>query len=100
RGNFQPQPSIAYLPLILGAAVLGFLPYNWHPARIFVANSVAMSLCFTLAVISIIGGAKIATALLVLGVPILDVAYVIIYRLTRGRSPLEADRPHLHHRLY
>ena len=55
---------------------------------------------FTLAVISIIGGAKVATALLVLGVPIIDVAYVIIFRLLRGRSPLQADRGHLHHRLY
>jgi UDP-N-acetylmuramyl pentapeptide phosphotransferase/UDP-N-acetylglucosamine-1-phosphate transferase len=59
-----------------------------------------MFLGFTLAVIAIIGGAKIATALLVLGLPILDVAYVIIYRLMRGRSPLEADRAHLHYRLY
>ena len=100
RGNFQPQPSIAYLPLILGAAVLGFLPYNWHPARIFMGDSGSMFLGFTLAVISIIGGAKIATALLVLGIPILDVAYVIIYRLTRRRSPFEADRAHLHYRLY
>ena len=68
--------------------MLGFLPYNWHPARIFMGDSGSMFLGFTLAVISIIGGAKIATALLVLGVPILDVAYVIIYRLTRRRSPV------------
>jgi UDP-N-acetylmuramyl pentapeptide phosphotransferase/UDP-N-acetylglucosamine-1-phosphate transferase len=54
---------------------------------------------FTLAVISIIGGAKIATALLALGLPILDVAWVIFYRLAHGRSPLQADRGHLHHRL-
>ncbi len=100
RGSFLPQPSIAYLPLILGAAVLGFLPYNWNPARIFMGDSGSMFLGFTLAVLSIIGGAKIATALLVLGVPILDVAYVIIYRLTRRRSPFEADRAHLHYRLY
>jgi UDP-N-acetylmuramyl pentapeptide phosphotransferase/UDP-N-acetylglucosamine-1-phosphate transferase len=100
RGSFLPQPSIAYLPLILGAAVLGFLPYNWHPARIFMGDSGAMFLGFAMAVISIIGGAKIATALLVLGIPILDVAYVIIYRLTRRRSPFEADRAHLHYRLY
>jgi UDP-N-acetylmuramyl pentapeptide phosphotransferase/UDP-N-acetylglucosamine-1-phosphate transferase len=100
RGSFLPQPSIAYLPLILGAAVLGFLPYNWHPARIFMGDSGAMFLGFAVAVISIIGGAKIATALLVLGIPILDVAYVIIYRLTRRRSPFQADRAHLHYRLY
>lgn len=59
----------------------------------------AMFLGFSLAVISIIGGAKIATALLALWVPILDVAWVIIYRILHGRSPLKADRGHLHHRL-
>ena len=100
RPGWTPQITVAYLPLILAAAVLGFLPYNWHPARIFMGDSGAMFLGFALAVIAIIGGAKIATALLVLGLPILDVAYVIIYRLMRGRSPLEADRAHLHYRLY
>jgi UDP-GlcNAc:undecaprenyl-phosphate/decaprenyl-phosphate GlcNAc-1-phosphate transferase len=93
------QFTISLLPLILGAAVLGFLPFNFHPARIFMGDSGAMFLGFTLAVVSIIGGAKIATALLALGVPILDVAWVIIYRLYRGQSPLSADRGHLHHRL-
>jgi hypothetical protein len=50
-------------------------------------------------VLSIIGGAKIATALLALGLPVLDVAWVIFYRTVHGRSPLTADRGHLHHRL-
>ena len=45
-------------------------------------------------------GAKLATALLVLGVPILDVAWQIVARLRRGVSPMEGDRGHLHHRLY
>lgn len=62
-------------------------------------DSGAMFLGFTLAVISIIGGAKIATALLTLWVPILDVAWLILYRLVNGRSPARADRGHLHHRL-
>ncbi|HMA34436.1 MAG TPA: MraY family glycosyltransferase [Chloroflexia bacterium] len=99
-GVHTPQTTIAYLPLILGCAVLGFLRYNFHPAQIFMGDSGSMFLGFTLAVISIIGGAKIATALLVLAVPILDVAFVIIFRVLRGRSPLQADRGHLHHRLY
>ena len=59
----------------------------------------AMFLGFALAVIAIIGGAKIATALLALWVPIVDVAWVIVYRVLNGRSPLRADRGHLHHRL-
>jgi UDP-GlcNAc:undecaprenyl-phosphate GlcNAc-1-phosphate transferase len=93
------QYSLAPLALALAGACLGFLPYNFHPARVFMGDSGALYLGYSLAVLSIIGGAKIATALLVLGVPILDVAWVAVFRLTRGRSPLESDRGHLHHRL-
>ena len=100
HGVPTPQTTIAFLPLILCCAVLGFLRFNFHPAQIFMGDSGSMFLGFALAVISIIGGAKIATALLVLAVPILDVAYVIIFRLLRGHSPMQADRGHLHHRLY
>jgi UDP-N-acetylmuramyl pentapeptide phosphotransferase/UDP-N-acetylglucosamine-1-phosphate transferase len=98
-GPVLGQYTLSYLPLALGAATLGFLPYNFHPARIFMGDSGAMFLGFTLAIMSIIGGAKLATALLVLGVPMLDAAFLIIYRLMRGRSPMAADRRHLHHRL-
>jgi UDP-GlcNAc:undecaprenyl-phosphate/decaprenyl-phosphate GlcNAc-1-phosphate transferase len=98
-GPVLGQWTLAYLPLVLGAAILGFLPFNIHPARIFMGDSGAMFLGFTLAVIAIIGGAKMAAALLVLGIPLLDGVYMILYRLIRGRSPLQADRGHLHHRL-
>lgn len=99
-GPVLQQWSLSYLPLILLAAILGFLPYNIHPARIFMGDSGAMFLGFTLAVLSVIGGAKVAAALLVLGIPLLDGVYMIVYRLYRGRSPLASDRGHLHHRLY
>ncbi|HET9493388.1 MAG TPA: MraY family glycosyltransferase [Chloroflexia bacterium] len=95
-----PQLTLAYLPLLLLAAILGFLPYNLHPARIFMGDSGAMFLGFTLAVLAVIGGAKAAAALLVLGIPILDGAYMIVYRLYRGRAPTVPDRGHLHHRLH
>jgi UDP-N-acetylmuramyl pentapeptide phosphotransferase/UDP-N-acetylglucosamine-1-phosphate transferase len=95
----DPQFTISILPLALGAGVFGFLLFNWHPARIILGDAGANFLGFALAILSIIGGAKIATALLALGLPILDVAWVILYRLAHGRSPLEADRGHLHHRL-
>lgn len=98
-GPILQQFTLSYLPLILGAAILGFLPYNIHPARIFMGDSGAMFLGFTLAIISIVGGAKVAATLLLLGIPLLDGVYMIIYRLYRGRSPLAADRGHLHHRL-
>ncbi|HYP41670.1 MAG TPA: MraY family glycosyltransferase, partial [Chloroflexia bacterium] len=98
-GPILGQYTLAYLPLLLGAATLGFLPYNIYPARIFMGDSGAMFLGFTLAVLSVIGGAKLASALLVLGIPLLDAVYIIINRISRGRSPMSADRSHLHHRL-
>jgi UDP-N-acetylmuramyl pentapeptide phosphotransferase/UDP-N-acetylglucosamine-1-phosphate transferase len=95
----DPQFTISLLPAALGGAVIGFLPFNWHPARIIMGDVGAMFLGFALAIISIIGGAKIATALLALWLPIVDVAWVIVFRVLNGRSPLRADRGHLHHRL-
>lgn len=95
----DPQFTISLLAIALAGAILGFLVYNWHPASIIMGDTGAMFIGFALATISIIGGAKIATALLALGVPILDTAWVIAYRVIHGRSPLNADRGHLHHRL-
>ncbi|HUG15046.1 MAG TPA: MraY family glycosyltransferase [Thermomicrobiales bacterium] len=95
----DPQFTISLLAIALAGAAVGFLPFNWHPARIIMGDTGAMFLGFALATISIIGGAKIATALLAMGIPILDMAWVIVYRVMHGRSPLDADRGHLHHRL-
>jgi UDP-N-acetylmuramyl pentapeptide phosphotransferase/UDP-N-acetylglucosamine-1-phosphate transferase len=95
----NPQFTISIIALVLAAAVAGFLPFNWHPSKTILGDAGANFLGFTLAVLSIIGGAKIATALLALGLPVLDVAWVILYRIRHGRSPLSADRGHLHHRL-
>lgn len=93
------QFSLALLPLALAGAVLGFLIFNFPPARIFLGSGAPL-LGFALGVLSIIGGAKVATALLALAIPILDVAWQILSRIRAGRSPFEADRGHLHHRLY
>jgi len=95
----NPQFTISLLPLALGASVLGFLPFNWHPSRIIMGDCGAMFLGFALAVASIIGGAKIATMLLVLIVPLLNIAWVILDRLRHGTNPMRADRRHLHDRL-
>lgn len=94
------QFSIASLALALAGACAGFLVYNFHPARIIMGSSGSLVLGYALAVTAIIGGAKIATAVMVLGLPILDVAWVIVYRLMRGRSPFAGgDNAHLSHRL-
>ncbi len=93
------QFSLALLPLALLGAALGFLIFNFPPAKIFLGSG-AYILGFALAVLSIIGGAKVATALLVLAIPILDVAWQILNRVRAGRSPFQADRGHLHHRLF
>ncbi len=95
----DPQFTISLLAIALAGAILGFLPFNWYPSRIIMGDSGAMFLGFALATISIIGGAKIATTLLAMGIPILDTAWVIVYRVIHGRSPVVADRGHLHHRL-
>jgi UDP-N-acetylmuramyl pentapeptide phosphotransferase/UDP-N-acetylglucosamine-1-phosphate transferase len=94
-----PQVTIAMLPLALAGACAGFLLFNFPPARIFMGDSGAEFLGYTLGVSAIIGGAKLATVLLVLGVPILDVAWLIISRLLSGRSPAHSGRDHLHLRL-
>ncbi len=94
-----PQHSVALLPIALLGATLGFLPFNFSPARIFLGSSGAYFLGFTLGVLSIIGGAKMAAILLVMGLPLLDVAWQIVNRLARGRSPVQGDRGHLHFRL-
>lgn len=100
QGRLDPQNSIALLGLALAGACLGFLAYNFPPARIFMGTSGSMFLGYALGVISIIGGAKIATAALVLGLPILDTALVIIQRLLGRRSPFRGgDGTHLVHRL-
>src|SRR6266568_1152942 len=93
------QYSIAVLSAIFTGAVFGFLPHNWNPAKIFMGDTGSMFLGLALAVLSIMGGAKLALALMVLGVPILDVAVVIMNRIRRGQSPVHYDKTHLHHRL-
>ena len=95
----DPQLSIAPLPLALLGATLGFLPYNFYPARVFMGSSGALTLGFALGCLGIIGGAKMATVLLVLAVPIIDVAWLIVSRVRRGKSPFQGGRDHLHFRL-
>src|ERR1700694_4634569 len=93
------QQSIAILSAVFTGAVFGFLPHNWNPAKIFMGDSGSMFLGLGLAVLSIMGGAKLALALMVLGLPILDLAVVAVNRKRRGQSAVHFDMTHLHYRL-
>ncbi len=95
------QPAVALLGLGLAGAALGFLLFNWSPASIFLGESGALYIGFMLGVLAIISGGKIATALLIMGLPILDLAWVIFQRrFIQKTSPWRtADRSHLHFRL-
>lgn len=94
------QPGVAVMALALAGACLGFLVWNWHPAKIFLGEGGSLFIGYALGVLSIISGGKIATALLILGLPILDLLWVIVGRMKHRTSPLRtADRTHLHFRL-
>jgi UDP-GlcNAc:undecaprenyl-phosphate GlcNAc-1-phosphate transferase len=92
------QVSVGLLALALVGTVAGFLPYNFHPAKIFMGGG-APFLGYVLGVLSIIGGAKMATILLVMGLPLVDAAWQASSRLLRGQNPMQGDRGHLHFRL-
>lgn len=95
----------AMITLILAGSSIGFLPYNFNPAKIFMGDAGALFLGLVLAAISVEGALKGATALtvvvpiLALGVPIFDTTFAILRRLINKRPIMEADKGHLHHRL-
>lgn len=94
------QPDAAALAAICAGALLGFLVWNFHPAKIFLGEGGSTFVGFTIGVLAVIGGAKVGTALLVLSIPFLDVIWVVLRRtLIEHRSPTKGDRKHLHHRL-
>ena len=93
------QTAVTLFPLALAGALLGFLYYNFAPATIFLGTAGAWLLGYNLATLSILAPAKMSTALLVMAVPILDVAWLIVVRLRRGQHPYQGDRRHLHFRL-
>jgi len=97
--------TAAFAMAILAGAALGFLPFNFHPAKIFMGDCGAMLLGFSIASVSIISPAKGATIVaiiapvLVLGVPAFDIFFAMFRRRLRGKSVFEADKGHLHHQL-
>lgn len=97
--------NIIILSAIVAGSCLGFLPYNFNPAKIFMGDTGALFLGFMLAAISIEGVMKsvatiaIIVPILILGVPIFDTTFAIFRRLLNGQSIMSADKGHLHHRL-
>jgi UDP-GlcNAc:undecaprenyl-phosphate/decaprenyl-phosphate GlcNAc-1-phosphate transferase len=86
------------LSFIIAGAALGFLVFNYYPAKIFPGYG-ATSLYLLLGVVAILSSAKLATAVLVMGVPTVDAVFTIIRRVMNKRSPFKHDNRHLHHKL-
>jgi len=99
------NPVVALVVIALAGSALGFLPYNFNPARIFLGDAGSLFIGFVFATVTIIGEGKEAIAmslivpLVVLALPILDAAAVIVRRASAGRKITEADRGHFHHQL-
>jgi len=95
----EQQYSVAPQAIALFGASLGFLVFNVHPAKVFMGSNGAFMLGYLAAALALIAGARVATVLMVMGIPIIDVAWTIIDRLRHGASPFKGDRHHLHYRL-
>ena len=98
-------PFVAMITAALAGAAIGFLYYNFNPARIFMGDTGSMFLGFMLAGISVIGAVKSAATIalivpiLALGLPILDTTFAIVRRARNHRPIFKPDKGHLHHRL-
>ena len=103
------SPIIAIIMIIaLAGAIVGFLPYNFNPAKTFIGDTGSNFLGYTLSIVSILGVAKTYTAavivlpVIVLGLPIFDVLFAIVRRIIKGKSikaVFMPDKGHLHHKL-
>lgn len=99
------NPVVALVVIALAGACLGFLPYNFNPAKIFLGDAGSLFIGYVFATVSIIGASKTAIAIsivvpvVVLALPILDTAAAIVRRASSGKRITEADRGHFHHQL-
>lgn len=104
-GWANDQMMIVVPAVILSSSIIGFLKYNFHPAKIFMGDSGSLFLGYVLAGLSVIGLTKGAAVLsvfvpiLILGIPIFDTLYAIVRRFINNQPIFEADKGHLHHRL-
>lgn len=93
------QPPMAILSAILAGTSLSFLLFNFHPSKILAGTAGSNFMGFMLAALALFAGAKIATSVLVMSLPVLDLFRVIIIRMRQGKSIFKPDKNHLHHTL-
>jgi UDP-GlcNAc:undecaprenyl-phosphate GlcNAc-1-phosphate transferase len=99
------NPFVGVVAVVIVGAILGFLRFNTHPARVFMGDGGSQILGFSAAVLSVVltqdpaSPLSSALPLLLLGIPIVDTVMVMTQRLLEHRSPFQADRNHIHHRL-
>ncbi len=99
------EQDVAVMMAALAGACIGFLPYNFNPAKIFMGDTGSTFLGFIMATVSVEGMFKqypiisFVVPFLMLGLPIFDECFAVIRRLSRGQSPMAPDRGHVHHRL-
>ena len=102
---FVAEPSVAVILAALTGACLGFIPYNFNPAKIFMGDVGSQLLGFVLSTVSILGMFKFhaiitfLVPLLALAVPLADTTFAFFRRIIHGQSPFHADKGHFHHRL-
>ena len=98
-------PQIGIMMAALSGACVGFMPYNFNPAKIFMGDTGSTFLGYILATASIMGLFKyyaiisFAVPFLILGLPIFDTGFAMVRRILNGQSPMQADRGHVHHKL-
>lgn len=97
--NDPTQITVTQLSAAAVGAAVGFIPFNWHPAKIFPGYSGSTVLGITIATLAILSGAKVASAVLVMAIPMIDGLFAILRRLASKKSPFFGDKGHLHHRL-
>jgi UDP-GlcNAc:undecaprenyl-phosphate/decaprenyl-phosphate GlcNAc-1-phosphate transferase len=93
------QLLTAAIAFTAAGSYLGFLPWSFYPQKIMPGYGGSALAGFLLATLSILSGAKLATAALVLAVPLVDGVWTVARRLYQGKSPVWGDRKHLHHQL-
>lgn len=100
-GLSNQDPFIMTISILMIAAILAFLFFNWHPAMIFMGDSGSLVLGFIIAVIAIksISYISVTSVLFLTAIPIIDTITVMVRRLQRGLSPFNPDKTHLHHKV-